>query len=436
MKLKGYKYLAVMAAIMGFSSCSNDVECEFPESSANRIDAALIHIQDVLLDPANGWLVEYFPGSSQLFGGFNVLMQFSFDGHVKVASESAAPGETATSTYTLKQSAGAVLSFDTYNKVFHYYSDPEAPGGGYAGYGMEGDFEFLVISATPQEIVLKGKKSGSYARMTPMSAAYTWSDYLAAIREEAKEVAKYTRMQYTSGTDVYEIRQQYKDFSVYRIKDGEQRLERYPYIVTLMGCKFYSPMTFANGEHVDAVVFNADLGDEGGFFPTNDAIGVFLPSYPTLSEYLEGKNWFMSYSEISPSAQACWDVTRQAFKEGGEDMTYCYLGQSSTIYGNYWAFNFKNGTASGFVELDLQALAADRVQIALGGVTTPYGNVLLVDYNMISMLEPLCRPSAHTFKLTTDNPKEPSWILCTDEKDPANWLKLYRAKLYDPLALN
>ncbi|MDE6306810.1 MAG: DUF4302 domain-containing protein, partial [Muribaculaceae bacterium] len=151
MKLARFKYIAALALMAGFGSCSNDVESVFPESSANRIDAALADVQDVLIGPANGWLMEYYPGSAQLFGGFNVLMQFSFDGHVTVASESAKEGETATSTYTLKQSAGAVLSFDTYNSVFHYYSDPDAPGGGSAGYGMEGDFEFLIISVSPDE---------------------------------------------------------------------------------------------------------------------------------------------------------------------------------------------------------------------------------------------------------------------------------------------
>lgn len=435
MKLARFKYIAVLALMAGFGSCSNDVESVFTESSANRIDAALADVQDLLIGPANGWLMEYYPGSAQLFGGFNVLMQFSFDGHVTVASESAKEGETATSTYTLKQSAGAVLSFDTYNSVFHYYSDPDAPGGGSAGYGMEGDFEFLIISVSPDEIVLKGKKSGSYARMTPMSVYYKWDEFLSEIKAKAKEVATYQRMQYTSGDNVYEIRQQRKDFSVYKIYNGEQRLERYPYIVTLMGCKFYNPIMFADGESVDGVVLNPDLGDEGGFMPTNDASGVFLPSYPSLSEYIESKNWFLCYDGLSQWAQSRWDVTRQAFGDGGEDMTYCYLGESLTILGTYWAFNFMNPTATGFVELQSQSLDSDRISISLGGVATKYANILLVDYKMSAMLEPMCIPGPRTFKLSSDDPKDPQWILCTDENDPSNWFKLYRAKVYDPLAL-
>lgn len=434
MKFANLKYLMVSAVVAGLCSCTNEVEEIFPESSANRIDAALSDVQNILIGPANGWLMEYFPGSAQLFGGFNVLMQFTFDGNVTVESESK-PGVTATSTYTLKQSAGAVLSFDTYNSVFHYYSDPEAPGGGTAGYGMEGDFEFLIISATPEEILLKGKKSGSYARMTPMSTSYKWDEYLAEIKAMSREIENYQRMQYTSGDNVYEIRQQRKDFSVYKIYDGEQRLERYPYIVTLMGCKFYTPIRFADGESVDGVVLNPDLGEEGGFIPTNDAGGVFLPSYPSLSEYMESKNWFLSYDDMSPWGQSRWDVTRQAFREGGEDLVYCYLGESFTILGTYWAFNFMNPTATGFVELQSQALASDRISISLGGVATHYANVLLVDYQMSAMLEPLCIPGPRTFKLTADNPKDPNWILCTDEKDPDNWFKVQRARIYDPLKL-
>ena len=41
MKLARFKYIAVLALMAGFGSCSNDVESVFTESSANRIDAAL-----------------------------------------------------------------------------------------------------------------------------------------------------------------------------------------------------------------------------------------------------------------------------------------------------------------------------------------------------------------------------------------------------------
>ena len=435
MKLRLYKYVAVLALLAGFCSCSNDVEEIFTESSANRIDAALVDVQDILIGPANGWLMEYYPSSALVFGGYNVLMQFTFDGHVTVASEAADPNETATSTYTLKQSAGAVLSFDTYNSIFHYFSDPDnAYGYGY-GYGYEGDFEFLIISATPEKIVLKGKKTGCYAVMTPMSTYYKWNEYLNGIREVSKQVEKYQRMQYVSGDKVYEVRHENKAFNLYSYEDGEEKLLRYPYVLTLMGCKFYFPLPFDNGESVNEIVFNPDLGDEGGFMPVDNVNGVFLPSYPSLSEYVTSKNWFLHYDQLSPWGKSRWDVTRKAFSEGGHNMTYCYFGESYTILGTYWAFNFLASEGTGFVELQYQVLAPDRMAIELGGVTTSYGNRLLLDYKMTGMLEPFCLPERRTFTLSTDNIKNPTWIKFADEKDPDNWFTISRAKVYNPLAL-
>lgn len=422
-------------AMTGLYACTNEVEDVFPESSANRMDAELARVQDILISPANGWLMEYYPSSALAFGGFNILVQFTFDGHVTVAGESANPSDTATSTYSLKQSAGAVLTFDTYNSIFHYYADPDnATGYGY-GYGFQGDFEFLIISATTEKVVLRGKKTGCYAVMTPMSTYYKWSDYLTEIKEVSKKVEKYQRMQYVSGDKVYEVRHQNKAFNLYSYETGEEQLVRYPYILTLMGCKFYTPMPFDNGESVSEVILNPELGDEGGFMPVDNVAGVFLPSYPSISEYVTSKNWFLHYDQLSPWGKSRWDVTRKAFSEGGHNMTYCYFGESFTILGTYWAFNFLASEGTGFVELQYQVLGPDRMAIELGGVTTSYGNRLLLDYKMSAMFEPLCLPERRTFKLTIDDIKNPTWIKFVDENDPDNWFTISRAKLYNPLAL-
>ena len=82
----------------------------------------------------------HFPEANQAFGGYNVLLKFGTDGKVTVASELYGASQTATSLFSVKQSAGIVLSFDTYNTIFHLFSDPADPtGAGGKGYGLEGD---------------------------------------------------------------------------------------------------------------------------------------------------------------------------------------------------------------------------------------------------------------------------------------------------------
>lgn len=55
--------------------------------------------------------------------------------------------------YTLKHENGILLSFDTYNRIFHQFSDPQSDGIGFGG-----DYEFYVMEHTSDHIVLKGKR--------------------------------------------------------------------------------------------------------------------------------------------------------------------------------------------------------------------------------------------------------------------------------------
>jgi hypothetical protein len=67
------------------------------------------------------------------------------------------------STWAVKSDYGPILTFDTYNDVFHGFSDPQEDGA-----GLLGDYEFLILKATPDLVLLKGKKHSAYSVMRPM----------------------------------------------------------------------------------------------------------------------------------------------------------------------------------------------------------------------------------------------------------------------------
>jgi hypothetical protein len=67
------------------------------------------------------------------------------------------------STWAVKSDYGPILTFDTYNDVFHAFSDPQENGA-----GLLGDYEFLILKATPDLVLLKGKKHSAYTVMRPM----------------------------------------------------------------------------------------------------------------------------------------------------------------------------------------------------------------------------------------------------------------------------
>ena len=81
--------------------------------------------------------------------------------------------ESSKSLYKMSYDDGPVLSFDTGNEVLHYFATPSGSSKNlYGESGLyqahKGDFEFIVMSAKPEEVVLKGKRSGNKILMYPL----------------------------------------------------------------------------------------------------------------------------------------------------------------------------------------------------------------------------------------------------------------------------
>ena len=150
-------HILFAVAILGLlTSCLKDQEDVFDKQSAIRAEEAIAADYKILAGAEHGWLLKYYPSPYRTYGGYCVLMKFTEDGKVTVASDIAKPTVTADSYYKIAQSAGIVLSFDTYNEIFHLFSTPDAPLGGDTGKGWEGDYDFEFISASSEKIVLKG----------------------------------------------------------------------------------------------------------------------------------------------------------------------------------------------------------------------------------------------------------------------------------------
>ena len=80
-----------------------------------------------------------------------------FDGkQVEMASETGAesykPGTIITSLYQVKSEQSTMLTFDSYNPLIHMFSGP-------LGLNMNvgGDYEFIIMSATPERLFYKEK---------------------------------------------------------------------------------------------------------------------------------------------------------------------------------------------------------------------------------------------------------------------------------------
>ena len=181
------KYLVIIGLLAAtFAACSRDEESLFDKPAAIRAQEAVENAFDVFTSAENGWEMAYFPNLEASAKGYNMVLKFSKNGNVSVTAKNMATTgnkimtDTA-STWAVKSDYGPILTFDTYNDVFHAFSDP-----GNDGAGLLGDYEFLILKATPDLVLLKGKKHSAYTVMRPMKNTDLAAYYAACEKMQSK----------------------------------------------------------------------------------------------------------------------------------------------------------------------------------------------------------------------------------------------------------
>ena len=173
MKNNILKLLLLLLPLFVFQSCMKDQDDVFDEPSSLRMQKALDNTRKVLRESEKGWLIDYYVGDNQKYGGYAFTVKFD---SLTCTASSELSADTATSYYKLTTDDGPVLTFDTYNTVLHALATPSADN--YEG--LHADYEFIILSADSNEVVLKGKKTGSIMKMHPLTE--TPSVYLNSVQ--------------------------------------------------------------------------------------------------------------------------------------------------------------------------------------------------------------------------------------------------------------
>ena len=428
--MKKIVYLIVFVTSIFLFSCTPQEDDLFDESSSSRIDAALKSYQEVLKSAENGWLMEYFPAKDQGYGGFNLLASFT-DDEPKFAGENALDAETSTGLYSLKQSAGPVLTFDTYNDIFHFFSNPNSSvsDAGKNGVGMGGDFEFLVIKASPDSIILKGKKTENKIVMTPLAKGVVWSDFIEDINDAADEMA-FRKFDYQVNGKSVIATVNYRTLNfTYTDEDGNEVKEKASYIQTSTGYKLYKPLNI-EGVSVSEFIYNKDSGD---FVAKGNADVKLIPIIPPLNEQLVSADWYFSFSGLGSFGKTYWNHANvNGIKPIGEELYYAYMGTDKGGYGFQFASLAGSSLYGGALFFNFKLIGDDKIEynFALSGAGDGvwYYNNALYNY----MLQVLSGANPKTFTLTTDDTKNPTWIKLADDADPNNTIILKSTSVIFP----
>lgn len=419
---KLYKMLYMAAAVLLAAACTPEEDDIFSDSSANRADAAIAADMQVLTGAANGWVMEYYPEASQSYGGYNLLLSFSEDGHVTVAGDIVSdPTATTTSLFSVKQSAGIVLSFDTYNEIFHFFSTPSNSQGGGNGYGLEGDYDFLILEATPQQIRLKGKKSGSYAVMTPMEG--DWATYLREI-QGAEAAMQSSSFEISDGTNTATASLNYRTL-VINYTDGDEALSMtVPFIVTLTGYKFYEPITLW-GKTLTGFTYDA----AGNAFTETSGSGIIMTKIiPPLNEQFVNGMWYMSLSGLGSYGRVYFNAVLPALQNEGEELVYALMGNGGSGFGFY----FQSGNYRGILLYNYQLIGEDQISMQFS-MQGDNNGVYYHNYcDFYYYLNIFGYSSTRTFTITADNESSPTTITLTENTNPNNTITLSASQILYP----
>jgi hypothetical protein len=239
--------ILLFAAAGIFAACDIQLDETFDKGSSERLDEHVADVYRRLTAAPNGWVIEYYPHSEQIYGGVNILAKFDKANNVVMINERATDlSATKRSSYTVKRSQGAVLAFDTYNEYISYYADPAleaTEGGGGRRWGYLGDLDFAVKTLSDDVIEMKGTKTGNRIVMRKLDS--TWEEYLGkvqAMRDNSFYILRYTA---TSGgqTQTLDIDQRYNTLK-YKYQDAAnldvESVNSFMY--TDQGIKFYRPL--------------------------------------------------------------------------------------------------------------------------------------------------------------------------------------------------
>lgn len=416
---KLFNWLLIATFAMLFASCTSEVDDVFDKPSALRIEEAMKTYNDVLKAPANGWRMEYYGDTK--YGGYNMFVKFNNDNTVTVANEVYGPGERATSHYKLEQSAGVVLSFDEFNELFHFFSDPDnVLDIGADGEGMLGDLEFRILKCTADSVILKGKKHGSRIVMTPFSG--DWDTYIDDVLSSEEDMAFASYYYIVGGTDTATVTANYRQLTFnYTDADGAAKKVDVPYIVQPNALHLYEPIEIM-GETI------TDFEYKGGndfLFSSNTSNAVMKGYVMPLSEALLSANWYISYFNMSPAIQANWNYATPILqeKENGETIAYAYYSGSALYMrsGNYWmAFNVAPQVLSDTqVTYTLKGYAGNSTN---QGNANYYWNSATADG--VYYFRYFVMPLLGTFNMEANDLRNPTELVLTNVENPQIYFKL------------
>ena len=429
--LGGESFLLFLFLIL-LASCSPKTDDVFEASPAQRQQKAIDDYTALLTSQEYGWAMDFYP-SDMALGGIAYTARFASDGIVEVACEMLidnAKGDkvkypatqAVKSEYRIIPSLGVMLTFDTYNALIHYWSQPS----GTQSEGLATDYEFTFVSASADEVVLRGRKYAHLLRLYPLQEDAT--SYLNKVIQMRNLLSEIPRKRAVVDGQSLPVTVMSSHF-LYDDEAGEA--QDIPYTYTAAGIRFYEPVVLA-GVEAHEMFFNTTSHD----LLSPDS-RVLLP-LPTPLEQFCGtvRQWHFVYGNTDAQYDMCEELRElmktfisRTRKENTENVDDIYIGmnkQSVEEDMQRMVFGWSTSTSMVGVWYELR-YAVDmsvvdepnlviNIKILDGGLYTGnYAQVLPV-LDFIRNNNP--------YQLHFDDIQNPHYVRVVSQKDSSKWFAL------------
>jgi hypothetical protein len=415
-----------MVLLFSLSSCEWKEDDLFPESAALRLNHAIDQAKATLLAAETGWVMDYFPTPES--GGYPLLVKFDRNGMATVAARNALfPRFTNSSgTFDVIGDNGPVLTFNSYNDLFHSFSNPENP----AGIGLGGDYEFIILEVTDEVIKLKGKKRATDILLRRLTAEEGWEAYANTVHGmdtflfDPKAPTLFVHIgdkRYVASEGINHVFSMLPEGADANLSEPETL----PFIVTSDGIRLYKP--YESGEESEKIdVQHFVLNPEKTALVASENNTVRITGQPAADFFIDSLNWTGTNSWVidkdhlgglfSTVYGQVVENCKTKYKEDFDSFFLTYKGARKEK-----TLSFKSGKYEGAYDFDI-ALVNDRPVFTYKGAADRNGEVYLANIGGFSDF--IAALGGDTYTITADSPIRPTVLTLTGVSNPNNWFKL------------
>ena len=407
-------YLVLLAVLgMTVTSCLMEEKELFDKTPAERMEAFLDEYHELLASAEGGWLLQYYPEENQSYGGYAYVVKFtSSDATVwfQLDDDIATP---VTSLYKMTPDDGPVLAFDMYNENLHYFATPDVNN--YEA--LHGDYEFRIVgkSEDGSEVYLKGRRTGNNYTLVKFSGDP--AEYLnGCLAVEESMTAPAYKITVDGAEGVMSKSNNYIDIT-YQVGEGEGatfETASVSFCYTPEGVDFYAPVEIA-GQTYTGMLYNA----QNSTLETEDGKVVISLVFPPLNEVLVGNAWFINADMMTGAIKTAF-ANAEASISANYGMAVQYIILGPYLYGTYGLEQIIGGYG-GSLGLTYELTGEDKIKFKYNSATNQVNGSTFYSGGLRLVINQLVK---NTFTVTTDNVRNPSYLLLTDDTNADNTLTL------------